>query len=380
MPIRLSREQLYERVWATPIRQLAKEFGISNVAVAKACRRANVPVPGLGYWAKVQADKKPRRTPLPDVNNVRLLSSDEIAEQAKQTQIPLPAASSIRHKTVCKFQTALRRAKPDGNGLQGLEPHPHRPCIRVTARRITRAIRALHALVVHVESRGYKFAPSTWVMGRARPTFVHGAHDVTLGISEILLPAKGPLPYGQLHVKRPSGRFELKVDGAYAKRTWIEERDGSLEKLLYQIAEHICGNFADCDRRDLAHQEWQARQIVEEAKRKEMQRKAAHEAAIASILQERKTNAYRAARWWRLHKDALSFVEECRKQWIDSSGSLTTQQEAWLAWAREEADEMSPFKMGYPDLELDGLFDPKAVPFGGPYPGSRELPDPDEEL
>lgn len=379
MPIKLSREELYERVWAQPIRQLATEFGISNVAVAKACRRANVPVPGRGYWAKVQADKKPRRTPLPDINNVRLLSPEEIAEQAGQTRIPLPAAAAIRHKTVCRFETALRRTKPDGNGLQGLEPQPHRPSIRVTARRITRAIRALHALVVHLESRGHKFAPSTWVMGRARPTFTHGPHEVTLGITEILRPARGPLPFGQVHAKRPSGQFELKVEGAFASHTWREERGGSLEKLLYQIAEHICRYFADCDRRDLAHQEWQARQTVEEKEQKQMQQKAAHEASLARILQDRRTNAYRAARWWRLHKDALAFLEECRAQWSGSCGSLTTQQEAWLAWARKQADEMSPFQMGYPDPQLDGMLDPQVVPVGGPYPKSRLLPDPDKE-
>jgi hypothetical protein len=377
MPIKLSREQLYERVWAVPIRTLAKEFGISNVAVAKACRRANVPVPGRGYWAKVQANKNPRRTPLPGINNVRLLSADQIAEQATQARIPLPPASAIRHKIVCKFEIALRRAKPDGNALQGLTPRAHRPCLRVTARRITRAIRALHALVIHIESRGFRFAPSTWVMGRARPTFVHGPHEVTLGISEILLPAQGSRPSGQEPERRLSGHFELRVEGAYTDHTWVEESDRSLEKVLYQIAEHICRHFADCDRRDIAQQDWQVRQALEEAKRKEMQRKAEHEAAIARILQERKTNAYRASRWWRLHKDALAFLEECRARWINSHGSLTAQQSAWLVWARGEAARMSPFEMGYPNPELDGPLDREAVPFGGPYPQSRQLPDPD---
>src|SRR5690554_3451437 len=54
---RLTREELYGRVWERPIRVLAQEFGISDVALAKTCRRAEVPVPGRGYWAKKAAGK-----------------------------------------------------------------------------------------------------------------------------------------------------------------------------------------------------------------------------------------------------------------------------------------------------------------------------------
>src|SRR5438034_6461969 len=45
--------------------RLAKDLRISDVAIAKACRRADIPAPGVGYWAKVQHGKKVTRTPLP---------------------------------------------------------------------------------------------------------------------------------------------------------------------------------------------------------------------------------------------------------------------------------------------------------------------------
>ena len=38
-PIRLSREDLYELAWSKPIASLAQDFGISDVALAKRCRR-----------------------------------------------------------------------------------------------------------------------------------------------------------------------------------------------------------------------------------------------------------------------------------------------------------------------------------------------------
>jgi len=47
------------------MQRLAKQFGISDVALAKTCRRAEIPVPRRGYWAKSQAGKKVTRIPLP---------------------------------------------------------------------------------------------------------------------------------------------------------------------------------------------------------------------------------------------------------------------------------------------------------------------------
>lgn len=61
----MKRSELYEKVWATPMTRLAAELGISDVGLAKACRRHAIPVPPRGHWAKLQAGKKSVRSPLP---------------------------------------------------------------------------------------------------------------------------------------------------------------------------------------------------------------------------------------------------------------------------------------------------------------------------
>ena len=43
--IPLTRAELYEKVWATPMRAIAKEFGMSDVGLAKICRKHDIPVP-----------------------------------------------------------------------------------------------------------------------------------------------------------------------------------------------------------------------------------------------------------------------------------------------------------------------------------------------
>ena len=67
---RITRRQLYEQVWATPIVRLAKQYGLSDVGLGKICKKHKIPKPRPGYWAKVQ-NKVPTnkvRLPDPDVN------------------------------------------------------------------------------------------------------------------------------------------------------------------------------------------------------------------------------------------------------------------------------------------------------------------------
>ncbi|MNR15393.1 hypothetical protein D3C85_1319260 [compost metagenome] len=55
--------ELFEKVWQTPMVKLAHDIGVSDVAVAKACRKAGIPLPGRGHWAK--SEKQRQRKPKP---------------------------------------------------------------------------------------------------------------------------------------------------------------------------------------------------------------------------------------------------------------------------------------------------------------------------
>ena len=61
----LSVEELYQLVWEKPMQALAKEFGISDVGLAKICKRNNIPRPERGYWAKLYSGRKMKNPPLP---------------------------------------------------------------------------------------------------------------------------------------------------------------------------------------------------------------------------------------------------------------------------------------------------------------------------
>ena len=65
---RYVREKIYEEIWSEPIQQVAKRYKISDVGLAKVCRKLNIPRPGRGYWAVKAAGKPiPKRPPLPEL-------------------------------------------------------------------------------------------------------------------------------------------------------------------------------------------------------------------------------------------------------------------------------------------------------------------------
>lgn len=56
--IELSRKQLYDLVWSTPISKLTQQYAISNEGFKKICKKFEIPVPQNGFWLKLKYNKK----------------------------------------------------------------------------------------------------------------------------------------------------------------------------------------------------------------------------------------------------------------------------------------------------------------------------------
>lgn len=63
--IKLTREELYRKVWEKATVKVAADLGISDVGLAKICRKLDVPKPPLGYWRRIETGAKIQPTPLP---------------------------------------------------------------------------------------------------------------------------------------------------------------------------------------------------------------------------------------------------------------------------------------------------------------------------
>ena len=69
-PFRISadeREKLYNEVWTDPVVEVAKRYGISDVALRKRCKAISIPLPPRGYWEKLRAGQEVYKSDLPAV-------------------------------------------------------------------------------------------------------------------------------------------------------------------------------------------------------------------------------------------------------------------------------------------------------------------------
>lgn len=62
----ITREELYELVWSTPMIKVAEKFDVSGSYLARVCTALRVPRPERGYWAKLAVGKAPERPTLPE--------------------------------------------------------------------------------------------------------------------------------------------------------------------------------------------------------------------------------------------------------------------------------------------------------------------------
>ena len=162
----LTRAELYEKVWSVPIRTLAKEYGKSDVGLAKVCRRSNIPTPGLGYWRLVETGHSPQREPLPEAishyaETVTISTREpkpyDLPSKNDRPAVPKVEVSDnrkITHPIAIRMRQMFEPTVKDNQG--GAMPrNPKVPHVRVSAKAFPRALRIFDALFFAAEERGF---------------------------------------------------------------------------------------------------------------------------------------------------------------------------------------------------------------------------------
>jgi hypothetical protein len=173
--------------------------------------------------------------------------------------------------------------------------------------------------------------------------------------------------------RRPIGMLLREaVEGIWE---YFIRQDEIREQKKKDAAAEVERQKAEAERKRLADET----RAAETARRKEEERQEQHRQKLTALAAARVENALRAAEWWRLHQILLSYAAECERHWQSpqaGAAALTENQANWLAWLRREAESMSPFSLGYPDVAKDGPFDGTGIPIDGPYPPITTLPLP----
>lgn len=353
--VQWNRESLYEKVWQNPVSKVAEKYGISDVALAKVCRKLRIPVPGRGYWARKAAGYKLKQVPLRSFPNAPTLyhsltarppkppndpSDPELqqitAVEAKQWPVP-----DFQHPLIERASGLLHHGKLDDYGRLQC-PHGKRCLdICVSVGLLGRALNAMNILILGLEEEGLELAVT-----ENSTSVVAFGQTIQFGIEEDL----------QLKEKRQeqsySGMKTVNVferSGRLAFRVWSKATggrarwgDGKVKRLEQLLPLCIGGIFRQArlhrledERRKAQAAEWERQRI----EREERERKEREE-------QKRFENLESCVSGWRRAREIREFIHALKKT-CEEKGEPTgpeTERGRWIQWARGKADWLDPLK------------------------------------
>jgi hypothetical protein len=380
-----NREELYEKVWTKPVTKVAKEYGYSDVAIAKICRKLKVPLPGRGYWAKITNGHSVPRTPLPRLKEqIVVARSEPVApreeedltaslhpeDRAEFARIDELAAkgifsfetvkSSLRHPLILAARDALKHGDVDERKI--IRP-PYRSTalnIRVSKDNIDRALEFFSKVITIAGLQGgdVKVVKSEYDV---RTEFVAYDHSVTIEVSETahqkyLENPPPQIPGKYVYVRTFKGKpieyvptrqltLEIGTYGKGLRRTWKENSRQTLEGLFPEI---ILTLLKACV---LRRRDWLKEQAEAEARR----RREAEWAQLRPKVQEEERRVLQleqAAENWAKAKRIREYVLaaiEVKKQAGEELGP-DTPLGIWAAWALQQADRLDPLTKSPPSI------------------------------
>jgi hypothetical protein len=365
--VRIEREKLYEEVWSTPMVRLAQGYGISDVGLAKVCKKLKIPVPSRGYWQKIKSGKRVLRKSLPPLakgqKNVAMIGrttkpARNNKEQAHIDSEKLPENSIVVEDTLAdvhllveKTQKSLINAKADNSGLLAGRDHG---CldIRVGKDSLDRAFRIMDALLKALDRRGYpvsvdeeKRTTKAKVLGE----MVTFSLEEILDRSERLLTpaqekdkARNPWRYPRPeYVYNPSGRLLLKIiDPSWreiGRRTWSDGKKQRVENILNSfVIGLIKASVAEREWR-IRHEQWERERKEEERRRRERQR--------LQEAEERKLwGLFTDSICWHRSQQIRAYIQAVEDAVEKSTGDIAPDStlDQWITWAQKQADRLDP--------------------------------------
>ena len=252
---KIMRTELYNRVWAVPMQKLAVEFGLSGRGLAKLCERHQIPVPGRGYWARLQFGQKPARTQLPKSMNIGLDTIAIIPHEKRPSEIPRPSADQpvpqieisenrpLTHRHVLRVDKSILRGRADERGLPFARKGRILP-LHVSLESLPRTLRILDTLFSVLDSSGYCI---NWNSPYTSPLNVIVLDEkIGLSITEIIERKE--------HIITKEEAYRQKADNWWRPPKWEYSPTGRLKFLLHSTeASHLQHTWTDRKKQTIEH-------------------------------------------------------------------------------------------------------------------------------
>ena len=368
-PKKFSRQELYEKVWQTPMTQLAKQYGLSDVGLAKICKKYDIPRPPRGYWAKKSAGMIVEKQPLPKRkgNDDIVISSSHYSREGVEAgksvqdyrpemdigQIVVPKRLTKPHPLIEKAIRILEVSRPNENGLL-VSRRSNCLDVKVSSQILSRAMRIMDTLLKSLNALDFdvKIRNGDTIVAMDNIEIPFGIRE-ELKTEQTLLDSDLDGSYSFHHsryrtVKKPSGKLCLSVQDFYSDRPLRKNwRDTKKKRLEDQIDKVIVGfmkisaekkeRIRQREEQERQRQEMIKRRKEEELRREELRIQIEKEQARVSGLIENAENWHTS----KLIRDFISAVEQMRL-----TGSCDYKPDCpwgeWIIWAKSQADRLDP--------------------------------------
>jgi hypothetical protein len=343
------------------MRTLAKEFGMSDVGLAKVCRKHDIPVPPVGYWRRKETGYKVKRPPLRPLKDgpehldiyIRERLRPEFEELARQVAPKIAIAPEISHPLALRSEKLLGTGKLNQRGL-AISKNGALAHILVSREQLPRALKVLNALLLALEERNH---PASWPKqenallsaGIDGETVRFSLSELTDSAPHVLTPSEAKHPWSApKYDYKLTGRLQLQIANlppymGPIRRTWA---DGKQQRIEDCIGHFMVGLTvaAAAIRKNRQETEESHRQREEERKREEEERRIAEEHnRKAELVTELIQNWEEAVR---LRKFMKAIEEETVRSDFSEEAKNDVQQV--VEWVRQYADTLDPLS-GLPE-------------------------------
>ncbi len=382
--IRITRGQLYEKVWSIPMSKLAQEFGISDVGLARICKKNGIPRPSLGYWAKVAYGHEVKQTPLPPLSpggkelieiaprekNEHYWADgvwpdlDQKTAEIKERSAEINSAwtSKKQHAAVSNARAIYHDYRVNYDGVI----YPRSVCpleMTVTRKALPRAFLLFNKVLLELESLGaiISAAPEETVRIEILGETLKLRIRERIRRREVIEKRKrmpvldsyrnfgGSSTYESKHYEYdPTNELCIIVScpecWSLSDRRWCDTSVSKLEDRLTTVLAGIFKVVSRARQRRLEQEETKQRQA--EGRQARRERLARWEEKQAKIEQEkaRVEELYQQAVDWRDSQRIRTYIQGVEKEALKNKADcIPHEMNSWIDWAKKQADRLDPF-------------------------------------
>lgn len=375
----ITRKALYGRVWSQPMLRVAKEFGLSDVGLAKICRKHKIPHPPRGYWARREAGQSPARIPLPNpendpeieihasTNSPSAAAIDDEFQQLIEDQYGKPFQIEFRdhlrgsHALISEANQQLQSMRPNSDDLIVL-PADASIDLRVSKSTLRRSLFIVDALLRAFEAHGDRVnrGPCVELLNvQVRFAVFESLSRHREEVESTDLSGRYEFNHSRYQsVLIPSGRLTLQIKESSSywhhncRQSWRDTPRHPLEERLEAVIAGLFDYAATIRREERQRKREQEERAAAELQRQEAARQRAAKRAAIEAERERVEALIADSKRWKKSQELREYIDAARRLYLDRNASIEpgSQMAKWLEWALRQADRLDPFVESPPSI------------------------------